>query len=215
MPAQRRADLARGPRILREDGAARPPRRDVARNRQALLASAAEAFSRDGVDASLEDIAHRAGVGSATLYRHFPSRDDLIAQVYCDEVAALCADVDALLERKPADQALAEWMQRFVGRVMSKRGMAAALRGAASRSEPFEATRSDMLRALTHLIERGAAQNLLRADANVEDAMKAMSAFCLLGEPGLDSLEQAQRLVDLLVDGLRHGGGVSDRRSVV
>jgi AcrR family transcriptional regulator len=178
-------------------------RRDVVRNREALLASAAEAFSRHGVDASLEEIAHRAGVGSATLYRHFPTRDELIAEVYRREAEALCADVDAMLAELPADEALARWMRRFVMHVVSTNGMAAALRGAVCHSEPFQVTRARIHDAADRLVEPGVSAGLLRADARAEDVMKAMGAIGLLGEP------DAERLVDLFVDGLRYGAALN------
>jgi AcrR family transcriptional regulator len=184
---------------------ARRERRDVVRNREALLGSAAQAFSRHGVDASLEDIAHHAGVGSATLYRHFPTRDDLIANVYRRDTESLCADVDALLTELPADEALARWMARFVSYVAGRRGMAAALKGAVCRSEPFRATRAQLLDALARLITPGVSEGLLRADATPDDAMKAMGALCLLAEHSPDSPGDISRLVELLVDGLRHG----------
>jgi AcrR family transcriptional regulator len=175
----------------------RRERRDVVRNREALLASAADAFARHGVDASLEDVAHQAGVGSATLYRHFPTRDDLIAGVYRREVEDVCAEVDSLLADLPADEALERWMQRLVRFVFTKRGMAAAIRGAVHQSEPFKPTRTVMLGALARLIESGVEQGLLRADASAEAAMKALSGFCLLDEAD-------GRLVEILVDGLRY-----------
>ncbi|MEV6851174.1 TetR/AcrR family transcriptional regulator [Actinoplanes sp. NPDC051411] len=175
-------------------------RRDVVRNREALLVSAADAFARHGVDASLEDIAQRAGVGSATLYRHFPTRDDLVAGVYRRRVEDVCAEVDTLLTDLPADQALERWMQGLVNFVFTKRGMAAAIRGAVHQSEPFKPTRTVMLDALARLIETGVEQGLLRADASAEAAMKALSAFCLLDEAD-------DRLVEILVDGLRYRAG--------
>jgi AcrR family transcriptional regulator len=180
-------------------------RRDVIRNREALLTSATEAFARDGVQTSLDDIAQKAGVGSGTLYRHFPTRDDLIAGVYGREVESLCADVDSMIAELPADQALEQWMRRFVGHVVNTRGMAAALRGAVCRSEPFQATRTQILEALERLMEPGIQQGVLRPDARLDDAMKAMSAICLLGEHNPDTPESTRRLVDLLVDGLRYG----------
>src|SRR5450631_3703142 len=105
---------------------ARPLRADARRNRDALLVAAAAQFADRGVESPLEDIARSAGVGIGTLYRHFPTRDALIADVYRREVDLLCGGVDELLATLPADEALSEWMRRFVGYVATKRGSCCA-----------------------------------------------------------------------------------------
>ena len=94
---------------------ARRLRADASRNREKLLAIAAAVFAEHGVDASLEEIARRAGVGIGTLYRHFPTREHLVEVLYRREVEALAAAAEDLARRHPPDVALAEWMQRFVG----------------------------------------------------------------------------------------------------
>src|SRR5437899_6575849 len=82
----------------------RPRRADARRNYELLLAAAKEVFDEQGVDAPLDDVARRAGVGNATMYRHFPTRRELIIAVYVDEVTALCAQGEALLtEGSPVD----------------------------------------------------------------------------------------------------------------
>ena len=106
----------------------RRPRADAVRNRDLLIAAAAEAFAARGADVSLEDIARGAGVGIGTLYRHFPTRDALVEAVYLHEVDVLCARADELLETSTPDQALAEWMQLFVRHVATKRGMSSLLK---------------------------------------------------------------------------------------
>src|SRR5689334_22040791 len=86
-----------------ESAASRRPRRtDAARNAGLLLAAAKELFDERGPDVPLDDVARRAGVGNATLYRHFPTRRDLIVAVYADEVTALCEQGAALLEAESA-----------------------------------------------------------------------------------------------------------------
>ncbi len=183
-----------------DDG--RRVRADVRRNRDAIIAAAAEAFLARGVDASLEDIAKAAGVGSATLHRHFPTRDELIAHVYRRDVEKLCTDVDPLLARLPSDESLKQWMIDFVVYVAGKRGMAAALRGAACESEPFVASRAALIDAITRLVRPGIEHGVIRPDANPEDVMRAMCAFCLLTDQHA-ATEPVVRLVTLLVDGLR------------
>src|SRR5271169_4831875 len=95
-------------------------RADARRNRDKLIETAAAAFAEHGVDASLEEIARRAGVGIGTLYRHFPTREHLVEVVYRREVEALCAATDDLARERAPDVALAEWMQRFVDYIATK-----------------------------------------------------------------------------------------------
>ena len=109
----------------------RPMRADARRNREQLLEVASDAFSEYGVDASLEDIARRAGVGIGTLYRHFPSRDALLEAVFRRNVDQLADSADELLRELPPDRALDEFMRRFVAYVASKKGLASHLKSRA------------------------------------------------------------------------------------
>ena len=194
---------------------ARPLRADAQRNRQALLLAAAAAFGENGVDTSLEDIAQRAHVGIGTLYRNFPTRETLIEAVYRNEVELLCDSIVNLQAELPADQALAEWMQRFVAHVARKRGMAAALKQAAAasnqkpvdgKSELFVYAHERMRVAMSTLLDAGVAAGTVRADVDPMDLIRAMSGICLaIDQPGW--LDQARRLVTLLMDGMRYGAG--------
>src|SRR5690349_12269794 len=110
----------------------RPLRADAQRNREKLLAAAAEAFAEEGDGVALETVAARAGVGIGTLYRHFPNRDALIVAAYLNEVDSLCAAAGDLLASRPADEALAAWARRFADYIAAKRSMGEALRTAVS-----------------------------------------------------------------------------------
>src|SRR5687767_14837055 len=105
---------------------ARRARADLVRNRQRILAAAQEAFEATGADTSYEDIARRAGVGSATLYRHFPTRYALLEEVLRGQVAALCARGRALLDEDDPLRALRTWLREFLA-VSAERGLAEAL----------------------------------------------------------------------------------------
>src|SRR3954464_1426035 len=98
-------------------------RADARRNRDKLLAAAVDLFAGRGNDASLEAIAKEAGVGIGTLYRHFPTREALVEGAYRNEGARRCEQADELLRERPPDEALAEWMDRFVSYAAAKRGM--------------------------------------------------------------------------------------------
>jgi len=103
MPAVRRSSES-APRALRAD---------AQRNRDAILAAARQVFEEDGVLASLDGIAARAGVGNATLYRNFPTREDLLAAVMEANIAAVLAEADALSQSLAPREALAEWLLRL------------------------------------------------------------------------------------------------------
>jgi len=184
---------------------ARRLRVDARRNRDKLIAVAAEAFSKHGVDTSLEDIARRAGVGIGTLYRHFPTREHLVEVVYQREVEQLCAAADELAHKLAPDAALAEWMQRFVGYIATKRGMANSLRILlTTNSELFANTSGKVMQALSGLVEAAKADGSIRRDIDITDVLHALSG--IYGAPDTpDWQARSRRLVSLLMDGLRWG----------
>lgn len=184
---------------------ARAPRADAVRNRDRLLEVASAAVSRDGVEASLEGIARDAGVGIGTLYRHFPSRDALLEAVYRHNVDQLLADADDLLETKPPVEALAEFMQRFVAYVATKRGLAGHLKTVVSAdSDLFESSKARLGTAVARLVDAAVASGGVRADADPDDLIRALAAVCMASE-GTHSLDQQRRIAQLLMDGLRFG----------
>ncbi len=185
----------------------RPLRADAQRNRDRLLQAAVRAFSEQGADVTLDAIAKAAGVGIGTLYRHFPTREALVEAAYRNELARLCDSAPALAAGAPADEALRTWMDRFVDYVATKRGMADALRAVvASGGNPFAQSRDQLTAALGTLLRAGAAAGTLRADVQPGDVLTGLSGISLAaGEPA--QREQAGRLLDLLMDGLRHRAG--------
>jgi len=181
-------------------------RSDARRNREKLLAVAAGAFATGGVNASLEDIARQAGVGVGTLYRHFPSREALVAATYRHEVEQLCDSVGELLETLPPDAALRAWMDGFVHYIATKRGMGEALQAVmASNSEIFADTYAKLRGSLDSLIAAAAEAGTIRPDARGEDVLRALGAIWMIRESE-NREEQAGRVLDLLMDGLRYDG---------
>jgi AcrR family transcriptional regulator len=180
-------------------------RADAQRNREQLLAAAVAAFSEDGPEVTLESIAKDAGVGIGTLYRHFPSREALVDAAYRSELARLCDAVPALLEAMSADTAMRTWMERFIDYMTARRGMSDALRLViASGGDPFAESRSRLLAAFSALMKAGAADGTLRPDLDPADLLASMTGVSLaVGDPA--QREQAGRLLDLLMDGLRFG----------
>lgn len=184
----------------------RPKRADAQRNQDKLLSVAVEAFSHSAdSDVTLESIAKQAGVGIGTLYRHFPTREALVAAAYRHEVERLCDAVAALQDRLPADAALREWMERFVDYVATKRGMAAALQTVVTAdSTLFADTYAQIVAALTSLLDAGVAAGSIRPDADAADVLRAMRGAWLVTD-GQHRSDHSGRLLDLLMDGLRYG----------
>jgi AcrR family transcriptional regulator len=182
----------------------RPVRADARRNRERLLEAAVRAFASDGADATLEAIAKTAGVGIGTLYRHFPTRDALVEAAYRQELAHLCDAVPGLLRSLPPDEATRAWMDRFIDYMTTKRYMAGALQAViASGGDPYAESRARLIAAITTLLTAGISAGTIRADVEPNDVLLALSGVSLAaGAP--DQREQAGRLLDLLVDGLRH-----------
>lgn len=185
------------------DGTAKNLRADARLNQDRVLEAAVRAFARDGVDASLRSIAKDAGVGIGTLYRRFPTREHLVWQVYRSEVDQISATVGPLLAVQPPARALRAWMESFLDFLAAKQGMARALKAALESDEGQRLhTRALITGALATLLEAGAADGTIRADANPLDVMMALGGISLIAGDA-DQRVQATRLLDLLMDGLR------------
>ncbi|GII32724.1 TetR/AcrR family transcriptional regulator [Planotetraspora mira] len=183
---------------------ARPLRADAQRNRDRLLEVAVRAFSQDGPDVTLEAIAKEAGVGIGTLYRHFPTREALVEAVYRNELARLCDAASELLEVKPPDQALRDWMDHFVDYMATKHGMADALRAVvASGGNPYAHSRDRLIGTIGTLLQAGAGAGSVRSDVRPDDVLASLSGVSLTTSAP-ERREQARRLLDLLMDGLRY-----------
>lgn len=185
--------------------AGRSPRADALRNRARLIEAATAAFAEHGEATSLEDVAQRAGVGIGTLYRHFPTRDALVEAVYRTTVESLCDAADELLATEAPDVALAEWMQRFVTYVATKRGMTTALRALLDADATlFDDCRERLRASATRLLEAAARAGHIRDDVDAGDLLRAMGGICLAADASREA-EQSRPLVALLLDGLRFG----------
>ncbi len=182
----------------------RPQRADARRNRERLLEVASDAFTESGVDASLEDIARRTGVGIGTLYRHFPSRDCLLEAVFRLSVDQLSQAADELLDTTPPEQALDEWMRRFVVYVATKKGLAAHLKSVVSVDSTLFAYSHERMNATVRtLVDAAVAAGGIRPDVDPTDLLHALSGVCLMADgPGWQ--DQACRISALLMDGLRY-----------
>ena len=180
----------------------RPLRADAQRNRGQILAAAARAFSKCGLEATLEGIAKDAGVGIGTLYRHFPTRELLIEAAYRNELAAVCAAAPELLDKLPPTEALRTWMDRYIDYMTRKLGMADALRAViASGANPYAQSFELLVGAIKPLLDAGVAAGEIRPDVSADDVLVSLSGVALAAGTKRD---QADRLVNLLLDGLRY-----------
>jgi AcrR family transcriptional regulator len=202
--ADRDADLDSVYESGQEQGI-KPMRADARRNREAILVAAASAFAAGGATAPLEDIARQAGVGIGTLYRHFPTREDLVFAVYRREVDRLCAAVPELLATRDPATATREWMIQFVDYAATKRGLITLLRSMMDDDRDLLAQPKASLRAAAgELLAAAAEAGVIRADTDPDDLTRALGGICMTGE-GPDWKDKAIRLVDLVYDGLRYG----------
>jgi len=185
-------------------------RADARRNRERILEAAVRAFSEQGADVAIDTIAKAAGVGSATLYRHFPTREALVEAAYRNELARVCDSAAKLLADNAPDRAIRLWMDDFIDYLAAKQGMADALRAAvASGADPFAETLDKLGTALGTLLHAGADAGLLRPDIDPFDVGFSLAGIALITSAP-DQRERAGRLLDLLLDGLRYG---ADRRA--
>ncbi|KAB8188802.1 TetR family transcriptional regulator [Nonomuraea phyllanthi] len=181
----------------------RPLRADARRNREALLAAAREAFLADG-DATVEEIARRAEVAVGTLYRHFETREALVAEVYRQEVAELCAAPARLLTHHAPDEALRTFLLLLVEHAAVGRGMGEALESIMATDSPvFDDARDEMARALDDLLAAGAAAGLVRSGISGRVVLRALGGICGLRAKGWK--DDAVRIATILYDGLRYG----------
>ncbi len=182
---------------------ARPKRADARRNKQTLLDAAAAVFVTSGVDAPVRDIAAKAGVGMGTIYRHFPTRADLVVAVYRHQVAA-CAEAGSVLLANGGSPhaALGRWVNLFVDFLVTKHGLAAALQNDHVGFDALHAYFLDRLVPVcAQLLDAAAEAGEISADLDALQLMRGIGNLCVGADN--DPHYDARRLVALLIAGLR------------
>jgi AcrR family transcriptional regulator len=183
--------------------AGRKPRTDAQRNRERLLEVAKEAFTRSGGNASLDDIAKQAGVGPGTLYRHFPTREELLEAVYRTEVEKLAAAERKFAETLPPIEALRAWMLLFVDYIATKQIIAPALNTlVGGHSKVFESSYGQIWEAIRALVKRAIKSGDIRKDLDPIDLLRALIGVANVASSP-DWQQSARRLVDILIIGSR------------
>jgi AcrR family transcriptional regulator len=181
----------------------RKPRTDAQRNRERILEVAKQVFTRRGAEASMDEIARRAKIGPGTLYRHFPTRDDLLAAVYISEVEKLAEAQREFSAELPPVEALRAWMLVFIDYIAAKRIIAPALNAmAGGPSQVYQQTTRVMEEAANALASRAVASRDLRPDVDPMDMLRAIYGISSAGSRD-DWLEKARRFVDILIQGSR------------
>jgi AcrR family transcriptional regulator len=188
-----------------DEGAGQPARKiraDAQRNEQALLAAAAAVFVTSGVEAPVRDIAAAAGVGMGTMYRHFPTRADLVVAVYRHQVEA-CAEAGPVLLANGGSPhaALGQWVNLFVDFLVTKHGLAAALQ---PDSVGFDALHAYFLDrrvpVCAQLLAAAAQVGEISADIDAYELMRGIGSLCVGADN--DPRYNARRMVELLIAGL-------------
>jgi AcrR family transcriptional regulator len=185
--------------------AERAMRADARRNRDRILAAAEASIARDGVDASLEEIARQAGVGSATLHRHFPSRQSLLESVFRGRVETLCAKAGDFAADLDPGTALSAWLRAVAAHAAANRGLASSLmRGARDGDPTLGATCHAMIiNAGGVLLDEAVRTHAVRPGIVITDLLKLVGAIALASEQDPDGAAEADRLIALAFDGVR------------
>jgi len=174
-----------------------------ARNLNALLAAATEVFRDLGADAPLDEIPRRAGVARATLYRHFPTRDELISEVYQQEVTTLIETANQLISKREPAAALREWLMLFVDFLDAKYGMAEAMDTLIGGPEPLYSRTPHRLDVpIKALVAGGVATGVFRDDIEPHDLLRALAGVAHV-RPSENWKRSAVRMVDLLLKGMQ------------
>lgn len=180
----------------------RKMRADARRNYARLLTAAAEIFAEQGAGASLEDIAARAGVGIGTLYRHFPSRQALLEAVYREHIEALGAEAQVLGSVLSPGEALATWLRSVLAHNVAQRGLKEALMREGG-SELTAACKRQLQEAGAALLAEAQQAGDVRPDLEITDLLRLLYGIALAIELAPDRREQADRLLAIMLDGLR------------
>ncbi|CAM5262865.1 TetR family transcriptional regulator [Streptomyces spiroverticillatus] len=183
-------------------------RADARRNYEKLLTEARAAFAEHGTDASLEEVARRAGVGIGTLYRHFPTRHALLSAVFQGAVDELLTRAHELTRATDPCGALVTWLRAIITHASEYRGLARALMSASGTTEadpnsPLTSCSTPMREAGTTLLARAQQSGTVRPDVPIRDLMQLTNAIALAAEQSPDDPQLADRLLSLAVRGLQ------------
>ncbi len=187
-----------------QPGRVRRQRADARRNIEALIAAGRQAFAERGEDASLDDIARRAGVGAGTHYRHFPTRQALIEAVYRDGIDGIAETGERLLATEPPGEALSDWLREYAAYVAEKRALSKSLVSTLdNKAEVFAYAHARVRATATAVYERAREAGAIRDDVDINDLIQLVNGIALGCQTMAAGREQSDRLVRLAIEGLR------------
>lgn len=183
-------------------GSTASPRRDARRNHERLLVEAKRLFAERGIDAPLDELATRAAVGAGTVYRHFPTRDALIRELYDDGVADLRAFTADIMAAETGWRAIEMWLENLASWLIERPFLPAVLRRVAE-IDPDHRPGAELQEAADGIVERAQAEGALRADVSSVDLSVLVDMLGSLGQYGGTYLPFWRRQLAIILDGLR------------
>jgi len=182
----------------------RTQRADARRNREAVLEAARERFGADGLEVGMEEIAHVAGVGVGTVYRHFPTKDDLISALVHDHFTRLAARAEAALEEDEPWPAFCEFM-RWSARESAGNKALSEFAGSAPQEGELEAEKSGLADATEKLMRKAQRAGGMRKDLVLEDVPTLLCGLGAITAAHEDSIaaQNWERFIELALDGMR------------
>jgi AcrR family transcriptional regulator len=178
----------------------RPQRADAQRNRAAIIEAAGELLHRDGANASLEEIARRAGVGSATLHRHFRGHRALLEAVFDDRVGQMCAEAERIAQQHPAGEALWIWLTHVARHCAQEKALAVLLRNVSGDNVVQNRSFGLLGRAGQDLLDRAAGAGTVARGVTVEDLLLLVNA---VSDVCRDNGADIDRILELAWNGAR------------
>jgi AcrR family transcriptional regulator len=175
-------------------------RADAQRNRAAIIEAAAVLLRRDGANASLEEIARQAGVGSATLHRHFRGRRALLEAVFVDRVEQMCAEAARIAEQRPAGDALWVWLRHVAQHCAAEKALAVLMRTVGADDAAQNRAFALLGQAGQVLLDRAVAAGAVRRGVTIEELLLIVNA---VADVCSDNDVDIDRLLDLTWDGVR------------
>jgi AcrR family transcriptional regulator len=185
--------------------AARPPRKDAARNRELLIEAAREVFARRGLEASLDDIAHQAGLGVGTAYRHFANKYELASALMQQTVDTIISSAEAALQHDDPWAGLVEFLEACCAAQTADRGLREVLMGVHD-PEKMEQVHDRLIGPINELLLRAQQAGRIRADADTTDLGFIIGMLCTVADMAAGTPELWRRYLTILLDGLRPGG---------
>jgi AcrR family transcriptional regulator len=178
-------------------------RADARRSYDRILEAAGTVIAQDGENASLEEIARTAGVGSATLHRHFASRWDLLDAVFADRVDKICAEAERFTDHEPAKAALTDWLRLLTVESARNRGLAASMfRGRPDEHVPDDSCHAKIQSAGQMLLTNAVAAGEVRPDAALADILRLVSAIVLSTDESENAAADSATMIDLVLEGI-------------